>query len=172
MLLYVNQILLHVNCNLQKEENMSFQQKNITVSLVNFILILCFYLIRVIQMIRSESLTPENIFRVWMIIIILAIVVTIIGTILTHIVSTIIEAVKTGDENPKVEDIQDERDQLIDLKGTRITYTVSSIGVFLSMLTFVFGQPPLVMFSLLIFFGVFAQIVGDISRLALYRRGF
>jgi len=151
---------------------MSFQQKNITVSLVNFILILCFYLIRVIQMIRSESLTPENIFRVWMIIIILAIVVTIIGTILTHIVSTIIEAVKTGDENPKVEDIQDERDQLIDLKGTRITYTVSSIGVFLSMLTFVFGQPPLVMFSLLIFFGVFAQIVGDISRLALYRRGF
>jgi hypothetical protein len=40
------------------------------------------------------------------------------------------------------------------------------------MLTFAFGQPPLVMFTLLIFFGVVAQIIGDISRLYLYRRGF
>jgi hypothetical protein len=151
---------------------MSFQQKNVTVSLVNFGLILGFYLFRVIQMILSENFTPENIFRIWIIIAVLAVVVTIIGTILTHIVSAIIEAIKTGDENPKIEDIQDERDQLIDLKGTRVTYTVSSLGVFLSMLTFAFGQPPLVMFSLLIFFGVFAQVVGDISRLVLYRRGF
>lgn len=151
---------------------MSFQQKNITVSLVNFILISGFYLFRVIQMILSDSFTSENIFRLWGIIIVLAIVVTIIGTILTQIVSAIIEAVKTGKENPRVEDIQDERDELIDLKGTRITYTVSSIGVFLAMLTFVFGQPPLVMFTLLIFSGVFAQVIGDISRLVLYRRGF
>ena len=151
---------------------MSFQQKIITVSLVNFTLILGFYLIRMLQMILSESFTSANVFRLWGIIIGLAVAVTIIGTILTHIVSAIIQAIKTGKEDPKIEDIQDERDQIIDLKGTRITYTVSSIGVFLSMLTFVFGQPPLVMFSLLIFFGVFAQIVGDISRLILYHRGF
>ena len=151
---------------------MSFQQKNITVSLVNFSLILVFYLIRVLQMILSESFNSTNLFRLWGIIIGLAVVVTIIGTILTHIVSAIIQAIKTGKEDPKVEDIQDERDQIIDLKGTRITYTVSSLGVFLSMLTFVFGQPPLVMFSLLIFFGVVAQVVGDISRLVLYRKGF
>ena len=151
---------------------MSFQQKSITVSLVNFSLILGFYLLRVIQMILSESFNSTNIFRLWGIIIVAAIVVTIIGTILTHIVSAIIQAIKTGQKDPKIEDIQDERDQLIDLKGTRITYTVSSLGVLLAMLTFVFGQPPLVMFSLLIFFGVFAQVVGDISRLVLYRRGF
>jgi hypothetical protein len=40
------------------------------------------------------------------------------------------------------------------------------------MLTFVLGQPPLVMFSLLIFFGLLAQIIGDTSRMILYRRGF
>lgn len=150
---------------------MTFQEKNITVSLVNFSLILIYFLIRVLQMFQSDNFTPEGIFRLWGITIALAIVVTIIGTILTHIVSTIIEAIKTGDEDPKVEDIQDERDELIDLKGTKVTYVVSSIGVFLSMLAFVFGQPPLVMFSLLIFSGLVAQIVGDISRLALYRRG-
>jgi len=151
---------------------MSFQQKNITVTLVNFTLILGFYLFRVIQMIRSESFTPENVFRLWGLVIGFAIVATVIGMILTHIVSTVIQVVKTGDEEPKMNGIQDERDQLIDLKGTKVTYNVSSSGAFLAMLTFVFHQPPLVMFSLLIFFGVFAQVAGDITRLMLYRRGF
>jgi hypothetical protein len=40
------------------------------------------------------------------------------------------------------------------------------------MLTFVFGQPPLVMFSLLIFSSITAEIIGDISQIYLYRRGF
>lgn len=151
---------------------MSFQEKNITVSLVNFSLILIYFSIRVIQMLQNGSFTPESIFRLWGITIVLAIIVTIIGTILTHIVSAIIEAIITGDENPKVDGAADERDQLIDLKGTKVTYTVSSTGVFFAMLAFVFGQPPLVMFSLLIFAGLAAQIVGDISRLVLYRRGF
>ena len=151
---------------------MSFQQKNITVSLANFTLILGFYLIRVIQMIQGGSFNAANVFRLWGIIIVLAVVVTIFATILTHIVSAIIQAIKTGEQKPEVEDIQDERDQLIDLRGTKLTYLVSSIGAFLSMLSFVFGQPPLVMFTLLIFFGVLAQVIGDVLRLVLYRRGF
>jgi len=151
---------------------MSFQQKNVTVSLVNFLLILGFYLIRVTQLIRTESLTLDKIIWVWIIIAVMAVVVTIIGTILTHIISAIIEFVKTGIEDPKIEDIEDERDQLINLKGTRITYTMYSLFVFLAMLTYAFGQPALVMFTLLILCGVVAQIVGDIYRLNLYRRGF
>jgi len=151
---------------------MSFQEKNITVSLVNFSLILGFYLFRVFQMVQGGSFTSTNVFRLWGIVIALAIGVTIFATILTHILSAIIQAIKTGEENPKIEDFEDERDRLIDLRGTKVTYFVSSIGVFLAMLTFVLGQPPLVMFTLLIFFGVVAQILGDISRLYLYRRGF
>ena len=150
---------------------MSFQQKNVAVSLANFTLILVFFLIRVLQMVLSGSFTATNVFRLWGIIIVLAIVVTIFATIITHIVSAIIEAIKTQQE-PEIEDFADERDKLIDLKGTQVTYLVSSIGVFLAMLTFVFGQPPLVMFTLLIFFGVLAQVIGDTSRLYLYRRGF
>ena len=150
---------------------MSFQQKNITVSLANFTLILGFYLIRVFQMVQGGSFNSANVFRLWGIIIVLAVVVTIFATILTHIVSAIIQAIKTGEQKPEVEDIQDERDQVIDLRGTKVTYLVASIGVFLSMLTFVLGQPPLVMFTLLIFFGVLAQILGDLLRLNLYRRG-
>jgi len=151
---------------------MSFQGKNITVSLVNFTLILGFYSIKVFQLIQGESFNSTNVFRLWGITIALAVVVTILATILTHIGSAIIHAIKTGEEKSDIEDIEDERDRLIDLRGTKITYLISSIGGFLSMLTFVLGQPPLVMFTLLIFSGLVAQIIGDISRLRLYRRGF
>jgi hypothetical protein len=121
-------------------------------------------------MIQTESFNLTNMTRLWGIVIVLGIVVTIIGTILTHIGSGIIEAIKTREE-PVIEDIQDERDRLIDLKGTRVAYIVYSIGVLLSMLTFAFGRPPLEMFSLLILAGLVAQIVSDISRLVLYKRG-
>ena len=151
---------------------MSYQEKNISASLVTSTLILGYYLIRILNMISTESLISSKLFRLWGIVIVLTIVGTIITTILTHIFSTIFHVIKTGEENPKIEDIQDERDKLIDLRGTKITYIVSSSGVALSMLAFVLGQPALVMFSLLIFFGIFAQVIGDISRLVLYRRGF
>ena len=93
---------------------MSFQEKNVTVSLVNFSLILGFYLIRVFQMIQSESFNSTNVFRLWGIVIILAAVVTIFATILTHVVLAVIQAIKTKEE-PELEHIQDERDKLIDL---------------------------------------------------------
>jgi hypothetical protein len=151
---------------------MSFQQKNVTVSLVNFSLILGFFLVRILQMIQGDNFNSTNVFRLWGIVIALAVVVTIFATILTHIVTAIIHAVKTGEEKSNVEDVEDERDKLIDLRGTKLTFLVASIGSFLSMLTYVLGQPPLVMFTLLIFFGVVAQIIGDVLRLYLYRSGF
>ena len=150
---------------------MSFQEKNIAVSLSTFTVILGFYLIRIFQLMQSESFNATNLFRLWGIIALLAVIGTILATIFTHIVGGVVHKVRTN-EDPHIEDIQDERDQIIDLKGTRVAYTFSSIGVALSMLTFVFGQPPLVMFSLLIFFGVLSQVIADIWRLTLYQRGF
>ena len=151
---------------------MSFQQRNVIVTLVNFSLILGFLVTRVLLLIAGGNFDSTQVFRLWGIVIVVAVFVTIFATILTHIVYAIIQAIRTGEQNPKLEDFEDERDQLINLRGTRVTYLVSSIGAFLSMLTFVLGQPPLVMFTLLIFSGVVAQIVGDLSRLYLYRRGF
>jgi hypothetical protein len=151
---------------------MSFQEKYFTASLVTFVLILGFYLIRLFQIIQGGNFNSASVIRLWGFVIAFAVVGTILVTIFTHILSVITNAIKTSEEDPKIEDIQDERDQLINLRGTKVTYSVSSIGVFTTMLTFAFVQPPLVMFSLLIFFGIFAQIVGDISSLVLYRRGF
>lgn len=151
---------------------MSFQERNITASLVSFTLILGFFIIRVLQMLLNENFNSTNVFRLWGIVIALAIIMTIAVTILSHIFSAIAQSIKSGGEEPEIKDIEDERDRLIDLRGTKAAYITASIGVFLTMLSFVFGQPALVMFTLLIFFGIIAQIIGDVSRLVLYRRGF
>src|SRR5258706_12552176 len=139
---------------------MSFQEKNITVSLSTFTIILGFYLIRVFQLIQSESFNSTNVFRLWGVIAILAVIGTILATIFTHIAGGIVHKVRTNEE-PHIEDIQDERDQIIGLKGTRVAYAFSSIGVALSMLTFVFVLPTLDMFSLYIFFGTHSMANAD-----------
>lgn len=153
------------------ETIVSFKQKNVVVTLVNFSLILAFYVLRLAQLVQNDNFVAEKVFWLWGIVVILAIFASIAGMILTHIVSAVFEAVRTGNEEPDIEDLEDERDELIDLKGTSATYTLYSLGVFASMLTFVIGQPALLMFALLILFGLLAQIVGDVRRLRLYQRG-
>jgi len=150
---------------------MSYQEKNITVSLVSHLLIGVYYLSQLFEMQQSGGLVSTKVFSLWVIVIVAIIVVNIVGNILTHILSNIIHALKTGKEEEE-RYIEDERDHLIGLKGSKVSYIAFSIGVLIAMLTFAFGQPPLVMFSLLILSSIVAEIIGDLSQLYLYRKGF
>lgn len=149
---------------------MSYQEKNITVSLVSQILILVYYVANVIPMLQEGGLVSSRLFSLWAVVIICTIIVNIIGSILTNIVLTILDAIKTGSSDSE-SFMADERDKLISLKGMRTSYIVFSIGVLIAMLTFVFGQSPLVMFTLIILAGNAAEIIGDISQIYLYRSG-
>lgn len=151
---------------------MSFNQKNTTVTLANFTLILIFFLLRISQLVRNDNFTEPAVFRVWAIVIVLAVLVSILAIILTHALPVIVRAIKTGEKSADVNDLEDERDKFINLKGVQATQVSGSIGVFIAMLSYAFGQPALVMFSLLIFFTLVAQVIGDIRRLMLYQRGF
>ncbi|PKO13650.1 MAG: hypothetical protein CVU39_17625 [Chloroflexi bacterium HGW-Chloroflexi-10] len=150
---------------------MSYQEKNITVSLMSHLLIVGYYLINLFQMLQEGGLVSTRLFGLWAIVIISIIIVNIIASILTNIVLSIVHAIKTR-TNETERFIADERDKLIELKGGRASYITFSIGVLLSMLTFVFGQPPLIMFSMIIFFSIAAEIIGDVSQIFLYRKGF
>ena len=149
---------------------MTYRETNISVSLTSSLLVMVYYLVNWIQMYQEEGLNSAVIFRLWAIVIVATILLNIFGNILTSIVLSIIHAIKTQ-SNKEPRFIEDERDKLIELKGTKAAYIAFSIGVFLSMLTFAFGQPPLVMFSLIIFFSILAEITGDVLQLSFYRRG-
>jgi hypothetical protein len=150
---------------------MSYQEKNITVSLVSHLLILVYYAANVYQMLQAGGLVSAQLFGLSAIVIIALVIVNIIASILTNILLAIVQAIKTR-TNTVERSIEDERDKLIGLKGTRTSYITYSLGVLVGLLTFVFGQSPLVMFGLIIFSGLVAQIAGDISQIYLYRKGF
>ncbi len=150
---------------------MSYQEKNITVSLVSYLLIIGYYLVNLFQMFQEGGLVSTRLFSLWTLVILATIIVNIIASILTNIVLTIVEAIKAQKyDEPRF--IADERDQLIGLKGVRSSYITFLVGVLVSVLAFAFGQPPLVMVSMIIFFTIVAEIIGDISQIYLYRRGF
>ena len=150
---------------------MSYQEKNITVSLVSYLLIMGYYLVNLFQVFQEGGLASTKLFSLWALVILATIIVNIIASILTNIVLTIVEAIKAQKyEEPRF--IADERDKLIEFKGIRSSYLTFSVGVLISVLAFAFGQPPLVMVSLIIFFAIAAEIIGDISQIYLYRRGF
>jgi len=149
---------------------MSYRETSISVSLVSSLLVLGYYLVSWLQMYQDEGLSSAVVFRLWVIVIVATIILNILGNILTNIVLSIVHAIKTQ-SNKEPRFIEDERDRLIELKGVKASYITASIGVFLSMLTFALGQPPLVMFSLIIFSSLAAEIVGDIWQLNFYRSG-
>jgi len=149
---------------------MTYRETNISVSLASSLLVMGYYLVNWLQMYQDEGLNSAVIFRLWAIVIVATIVLNILGNILTSIVLSIAHAIKTqSDTEPRF--VEDERDRLIELKGSKAAYIAFSIGVFLSMLSFAFGQPPLLMFSLIIFFSIAAEITSDVLQLLYYRRG-
>ena len=150
---------------------MSYQEKSVTVSLVSYLLILGYYLTRILHMFQDGGLVSSQLFGLWAIVIIATILVIILGNILANIVLSIVHAIRTR-SNEVERYLADERDRLISLKSVRIAYITFSVGVFLSMLIFALGQSALVMFGLIIFFSISAGIVGEISQIYLYRRGF
>lgn len=149
---------------------MSYQEKNITVSLFSHLLIGVYYLANLLPIIQSSELVAGRLYTLWSIVIAVNIVVNIIASILTNILLTIVEAIRSRKyEDPQF--IEDERDKLIGLKGIRSTYFTFSIGVLLSVFAFIYGQPPLMMISLIVLFSILAEIIGDVSKIYLYRRG-
>ena len=150
---------------------MSYEEKNITVALATQLLIAGYYLANLFQLFQEGELVASSLYSLCLLVIGATIVVNIIGSILTNILLTIVEAIKAKKyEEPRF--IADERDQLIGLKGMRASYIAFSLGVLASVLAFAFGQPPLVMVSLIVLFAILAEIIGDITQIYLYRRGF
>lgn len=149
---------------------MSYKENSIVVSLAAYLMIVAYYLLKIFGMLRDGGLVASQLFRLWAVVIITTIIVTIAGNILINIVLSIVYAIRTGGKEYD-RFIEDERDKLIDLKGSKVAYITFSVGVLVAMLTFAFGQPPLIMFSLIIFFSITAEIAGSLAQLYLYRRG-
>ncbi|NJN54231.1 MAG: hypothetical protein HC804_05400 [Anaerolineae bacterium] len=94
---------------------------------------------------------------------------SLILTVIVHVVSTAINAIATNqDDVPPA----DERDKLIELKATRNSHYLFVVGFFISMGFLVFSTPTFVIFNLLILAFIASEVFGYFSQLYYYRRGF
>ena len=148
---------------------MSYQENRIIAYLISSLLGVGIYSFYVIQKYQEGSFDSTTISSFWGFVILIVIVGQIVLSIITSILVSIIHAITTREEELTQ---SDERDQLIDLKANRISFSVFGIGFVLAMITLATGLPPLVMFNLIVFSLFGAGIVGYITQLYLYRRGF
>lgn len=152
----------------QDDEGMSYQEKRTIVSLISTLLIPTLYFLYMFQGYPEGDAYSIEVYRFWGRFILILIPVSIVAKIIIYIVFSIINTIATREEEPSV---SDERDRLIELKSTRNSFYVFIVGFFLGMGSIVMEMPPSVMFALLIFFGMLAELVGELSQLYFYRRG-
>lgn len=148
---------------------MSYQEKRNIVSIISTVLITVFYGMYVFQLYQEASRNPATVVSFWGSVILTLIQVLIVFKIIIHIVFNIINKIATNEDEPS---LTDERDRLFELKATRNSYYVFMLGFFLSMGTLALDMPPSVMFIVIPSAMIVSCVIGDISQLYFYRRGF
>lgn len=147
---------------------MSYQEKTSIISIISSLLVFVGLGIYAFQVYNSGNMGSENILSTWGFIFIVLTILSIVSHIILHIIVSTVTAVKTKSKDSFV---TDERDKLIELKGTRNKHYVFITGFAISMGMFAMKISPEFIFPALFFFGFLAALVGDISKLYFYRRG-
>jgi hypothetical protein len=146
---------------------MSYQERRALVSLTSSIVIPVVYTVVMLQRYPNADPYAPEIFHYWGSFFLLLVVVSIIARIVIAIVFSIFNTIATREGEP---DIMDERDKLIELQAKRNTLYIFGVGVMLAMGALVIGQPPAVMFVLLVGAGAVSDIAGEVSQFSIYRR--
>lgn len=147
---------------------MSYQEKKNYVSLIGTILILGIYCLYVFQKYPAGSLDSTDIYSFWGTFILILIPVSIVGKIIITIVFNIVYRITTNEVEPT---FSDELDKLIELKATKVSHYVFTLGFLLAMGSLVVDMPHSAMFIILILSGFVSEMVGVITQLYLYRKG-
>jgi hypothetical protein len=149
---------------------MSYQQKNIYISLITSIIVFALYGFYMFKMYQEGSFDGTDASSIVGKSIFVMIGASIVVTIIMHIIFAIIIAIITKEEDENT--MSDERDKLIELKGLQIFVVTFSIGFVGSMGALALGMESYLVFFLIIFSMFFGNIVSDISKLFFYHRGF
>ena len=148
---------------------MSFQERQAVVSLLSTLLLAAFFFGYVLPRYPTGNPYSAEVFHFWGLAILVLIPVSIVANIVISIVFSIIYSIATHE---KASSFVDERDKLIELRSLRNALYVFLCGFLLAMGSLVIGMPPSVMFIVLMCSGYGSGIVGSLTQISLYRKGF
>ena len=148
---------------------MSIKEKRIIGTLISNVLIFAAYLIIIIGMYQDGRFDGDDAARLVGQSILILIGAQIIGNIIVSIAVAIIHAIATREQEP---DITDERDKLIELRALRLSFLLFGMTFVGGIAALAFGSTYFVAFQVLIAAGAISDVIGNLFRLRLYRRGF
>lgn len=147
---------------------MTYQVKKSIVSLVNTVLIFGLYSLYVFQAYQDRMMDQAELFGFFATAIVILIPISIVATIMIHIIFNIINRMAANEIEPA---FADELDKLIDLRAMRNGYIIFIIGFMIAMLALVLGSTPTMMFMILYVSGFISDVSGKITSLYLYTKG-
>ncbi|QGQ99288.1 hypothetical protein EHS13_32710 [Paenibacillus psychroresistens] len=147
---------------------MSYQEKKNVVSLISTTLVFGFYCLYIFQKYQDVGTDYADILHFWGVAILILIPISIVAKIIISIVFNIINRITTNEKEPA---FADELDKLIELKATRSSHAVFTLGFVIAMGSLVMDMTPSAMFIIILFSGFISEVVGVITRLYHYRRG-
>ena len=140
---------------------MSFQEKGIWVSLISTLLLFGYYFSKAIGIYNNPEVDDYSLIALFIGIVTLIVVIQIVLQSVIAIVN-----------RREAEKGKDERDKLIELKVTKISYYVLVFGVWITLFSMMFNSSLIMMANVIMFFFVLSQIIGFSLQLFYYRRGF
>lgn len=148
---------------------MSYQEGRVIAYLFSILVGTGYYSYYLVQQIQQATADGNSITSYWGRTMLVSIVLSVVLTVVLTILVSIIQAVATRDEDPM---LSDERDQLIELKADRVSFSVFGIGFLIAMIVLAFGGSPFIMFNIFIYSLFGSAIISCITQLFFYRRGF
>jgi hypothetical protein len=145
---------------------MTFQEKRALVSTGSTLVISVLYLLWVMQRSQADAATID--FSFWAAAILILIPVHVAFKVLIHVLFVVVNVAATREAEPR---FTDELDKLVGLKALRNFCLVFMTGFLLAMGTAALGQPPSVMFLVLLLTASVAGVILEASEFYFYRNG-
>lgn len=149
---------------------MSKHQKETIISLVSLLVVSTGYISYVFSNYLSQAFSDREELKYWASAFLLIIPIRLVLQIVLFILFKIFEGILS---NGKItEDITDERDRIVELKGDWISGILFIMGFAFALFCVVFFNSSLsAMFAIILIAGYFSELIGIIAKMYFFKRG-
>lgn len=147
---------------------MSARERQAIVSLLTTLLLIVIFVGYVLPRYPAGNPYAPEVFRFWGLAFVILVPVSIVANVAESVVFSVVYTMATRQH---ASSFADERDKVIELRSLRSALYVFTGGFALAMGSLAIGMPPPVMFIVLMGSGYGSGLVGNLSKLYLYRKG-
>lgn len=149
---------------------MSFGERDAFTSLLTTLIVAVMFYLRISGQSEAGAFGGPDALQLWARMVLWLMVYSIGIAIAITILFTILYVILTGEKEPS--DLKDERDQMIEHRGTRIGSALTAAGLVAAIVDLAWGNTALHAFNVMLIGCSASEIVKSLFKIYCYRRGF